>query len=142
MKIAEALKDRTALKTLLDRADPRYVTGSPEDRKRARDEWHRHKYIAEVMRSGLEEISRAEISPLRFGAVEDTRTGDFYRPRRDGLVDLNWTSAVAYYCDDAGTPILLERPSSGPQNRAEFEAHAAEREQRRNAPKPKPAWMR
>src|SRR4029453_13996663 len=107
-------KDRTALNTLLDPPAPRYVTGSPEDRKRARDEWHRHKYIAEVMRSPLEEIPRADISHLPFGVAEDTRTGDFYPPRHDGVVDLNWTSAVAYYIDAAGTPVLLERPASGP----------------------------
>ena len=80
MKIADALRDRTALSALLDPADQRYVTGSPEDRKRARDEWHRHRYAAQVMRSDLEEIPRADLAPLRFGVVEDTRTGAFYRP--------------------------------------------------------------
>ena len=123
MKIADALRDRTALSALLDPADQRYVTGSPEDRKRARDEWHRHRYAAQVMRSDLEEIPRADLAPLRFGVVEDTRTGAFYRPRRDGLVDLEYANAIAYYVDAAGTPVLLERPP-GPQNRAELEAAA------------------
>jgi hypothetical protein len=142
MKIAEALKDRTALKTLLDPADPRYVTGSPEDRKRARDEWHRHKFTAEVMSSGLPEIPRVDIALLRFGMVENTRNGDLYRVRRDGLIDLNWTSAIAYYVDADGVPVLLEPSASGPKSRGELEAWEAEREQRRNAPKPMPAWMR
>jgi hypothetical protein len=44
------------------------------------------------MRSGLEEIPRADIEPLRFGIVEDVRTGRLFRQRRDGLIDLDWTS--------------------------------------------------
>jgi hypothetical protein len=140
MKITDALRDRTALSALLDTADPRHVTGSPEDRQRARDQWHRHRYTAQVMRSDLEEIPRKEIAPLRFGLVEDTSTGAFYRPRRDGLVDLEYmTNAVAYYVDAAGSPVLLERPP-GPQNRAEFERRQAERERRKAAPKPRPTW--
>ena len=95
MKITDALRDRAALKALLDPADARYVTGSPEDRKRAAEEWHRHRYAAQVMRSDMEEIPRSEVAPFRFGVVR-TRTGSFYRPRRDGLVDLEHTNALAY----------------------------------------------
>ena len=131
--------NRAALELALDPAHSKFVEGSEADRKRARDEWHRHRYIAQVMASDLEEIPRADITPLRFGVVEDTRTGDFYRPRRDGLVDVNFTNATAYYVDAGGTPVLLERPP-GPQNRAEREARQAAREQRRNTPKPRPGW--
>ena len=126
---------------MLDPTDPRYVTGSPEDQKRARADWHRQRYIAQVMGSDLE-IPRADIAPLRFGVVEDTRTGTFYRRRRDQLPDLDYTSATAYYVDAAGSPVLLERPSTGPTNRSELEAQQAEREARRNAPKPPPRGMR
>ena len=140
MRIADALRDRAALKTLLDPTDPRYVTGSPENRKHARDEWHRARFAGQVMSSQLEEIPRAHITFLRFGQVEDTRTGTFYRRRRDQLPDLDHANAVAYFIDAAGTPVLLERPT-GPKNRAELEQQQAEREQRRNAPKPRPTWM-
>ena len=89
--------NRAALELALDPAHSKFVEGSEADRKRARDEWHRHRYIAQVMASDLEEIPRADITPLRFGVVEDTRTGFFYRPRRDGLVNVNFTNATAYY---------------------------------------------
>ena len=93
------------------------------------------------MRSGLEEIPRSNLEPFRFGTLEDTTTGTFYQPRRDGLIDFNYVkNAIAFYVDRAGLPVLLER-SNGPQTRAELEAREDEREQRRNAPKPRPAWM-
>ena len=125
------------IKGLLDPNHPRYVTGTEEDRKQARDEWHRTRYVARVMASSLPEIPRSDIEPLQFGRVEDVRSGTFYRVRRDSLADLDWTNAVAYYTDPAGTPVLLEQPSSGPANRAELQAREAEREARRSAPKPR-----
>jgi hypothetical protein len=123
MKITDALRDRTALASLLDPEHPRYVTARQIDRKRARDEWHRHRFVAEVMRANLEEIPRADLEFLRFGTVEDIRTGDLYRLRRDGLVDLEYTNAVAYYVGADSVPVLLERPP-GPQTRAELEQTA------------------
>ena len=73
----------------LDPSDARFAIGTEEDRKRARAEWHRQRFIAQVMRSGLEEIPRSDVEPFKFGLVEDTRNGRFYRRRRDALVDLN-----------------------------------------------------
>lgn len=70
---------------------------------------------------------------------EDTRTGEFYVARRDGLIDLTYTSAVAYYVGPSGVPVLLERPH-GIKSRAELERHQAEREERRNAPKQRRPW--
>jgi hypothetical protein len=141
MKIGEVFKDRAALTELLDPTSPRFITGSEADQKQARDEWRRNRYVAEVMRSDLEEIPRSNLKPLRYGTLEDTTTGTFYRPRRDGLTDLNdATGTVAYYVDPDGTPVLLERPN-GPKTQAELEQQQAEREQRRNAPKSRPAWM-
>jgi hypothetical protein len=137
MKIAEALRDRSALKALLDPAHPRYVTGSPEEREQARREWQQHRFTAQVMASNLEEIPRAHLELHRFGVVEDDRTGTFYRPRRDGLIDLEFTNAVAYYVDADGVAVLLERPS-GPATRSEVEQRRAEREQRRNTPQAAP----
>ena len=83
--------------------------------------------------SDLEEIPPERLQhlgPARL--LEDVTTGDFYSPRRDGLVDLDYvTNAVAYYLT-AGGQILLERPS-GVKNRAELEQRQAEREQRRQS---------
>lgn len=141
MRIVDALKDRVALATLLDPSDPKYVTGSEEDRQQARAEWHRHRYIAEVMRSDLTEVPRSNLEPFRHRTLEDTTTGTFYQPRLDGLIDLNYIpDAIAYYIDASGLPVLLEEPS-GPKTRAELEQYQAAREQRRNAPRPKPAWL-
>ncbi len=102
------------LSTIRDFLDPghaRYATGTPEDRERARREWRQTRFTAQVMSSGMNEIPRSDIAPMRFGVVEDTRTGTFYRVRRDGLVDLDWTNATAYFVDAGGTPILLEPPT-------------------------------
>lgn len=71
--------DRAAL---LDPNDARFVTGSGEDRKQARAEWHRQRFIAQVMRSALPEIPRSNLQPLRFGTLEDTTSGELYRARR------------------------------------------------------------
>lgn len=125
---------------VLDPADARYVTGSEEDKKQARAEWYRARFITEVMRANLEEIPRADLQEHRHLGLEDTRTGEFYVARRDGLVDLAFVpAAVAYFTDLSGLPILLEKPS-GPQNRAELEQLKADREARRNAPQPRRAW--
>jgi hypothetical protein len=132
MKIADVFRDRAALTAALDPSHPKYVTGSEEDRKQARAEWHRQRFIADVMRSNLPEIPRSDLKQLPFGQLEDTRNGTFYRPRRDGLIDLACTPAVGYYVDVAGIPVLLE-PPAGAKNRAELEAQQAGREQRRAA---------
>jgi transposase len=71
MKMTDIFRDRAAMNTLLDPADPKYVTGSEEDRKQARAEWHRQRFIAEVMRSSLPEIPRSNLQPLRFGTLEE-----------------------------------------------------------------------
>ena len=140
MKFTDALRDRAAARMILDPADARYVTGSEEERTKARQEWLRARFTHQVMSSDLEEIPRANLRPLRGPRVlEDTETGDFYFVRLDGMIDMDFVkSAVAYYCAGDGTPVLLERPPGGmPQTRAELERRRAEREQRRNAPKPR-----
>jgi hypothetical protein len=111
---------RAALKALLDPTSSRYVEGTEEDRQRARAEWHRQRYIGQVMGSSLEEIPRSDLSFGRFGIVEHVPSGRLYRARRDGIIDLSFVDAAAYYCDQAGTPVLLE-PPSGPQSRQELE---------------------
>jgi hypothetical protein len=115
----------------LDPNDARFVVGTEADRKRAREDWHRQRFIAQVMGSGLQEIPRSHVEPFKFGLVEDTRNGRFYRCRRDALVDLNHTNATAFYVGHDGVPVLLEEPANGPQNRDELDAQQAERQERR-----------
>ena len=118
----------------LDPADARFVTGTAEEQRRARAEWRRARFIAQVMASNLPEIPRADLTSGRFGRLEDTRTGTFYRAALGQLHDLDYTPAVAYFVGVDGTPFLLERPS-GPKTRAELEQQQRERDERRNAPK-------
>ena len=48
----------------------------------------------------------------------------------------------AFYVTHDGTPVMLAPVVGVPRNRTELEQTRAEREARRNAPKPRPAWMR
>jgi hypothetical protein len=142
VKLGEVLKDRAAMKALLDPSDPRYVVGTEADRAKARDEWHAHRILAQLMRSDLEEVRRADLRPFRFGLLEHERTGRFYQRHRGALVELHYVpNAVAWFVAADGSPVVLEKPS-GPQTRAELEQQQAERAQRRNAPRPTPAWKR
>jgi hypothetical protein len=116
------------------------VVGSEQERAQARAEWRTQKFTYQVLsRDDLEEIASSRLQPLRgTRLLEDVETGDFYVVRRDELIDLDFvTNAAAYYCAGDGTPVLLERPSSGVKTRAELEARRAELELRRAAPKPR-----
>jgi hypothetical protein len=66
--------------------------------------------------------------------LEDERTGDFFRARRDGVLDFDYAqrTAVAFFSGPDGVPVLLERPS-GVKSRAELEQRRAEREAQRAA---------
>lgn len=122
------------LPAAIDPADRRFVEGSEEDRRRAREQWHRSRFEAEVMRSGLTEIPRANLRPVMRAMLEDDRDGTFYLPRRDQLVDITFTNAVAFFAAADGSLVLLERPAGMVKNRLELEQRQAEREARRNAP--------
>ena len=141
MKLTDALKDRAATRLILDPADPRYVTGSEEERVEARREWLRARLTHDVLSSKLPEIPRSRLQPVRGlrGMLEDTEspTGDYYVVYRGASVDLSFAeNIVAYYFDAAGVPVLLERPT-GVKSRAELEQRRAERAQARNAPRPR-----
>ncbi len=129
--------------SMLDPSNPIYVTGTEEDRKRARDQWHRDRFLAQLLRSSLPEISRASLVDRRFGIVEDTTDGRLYRARRDEIGDLEYaTGVIAYYRTEAGVPVLLEEPPPGhPQTVDEERQRKAEREQQRSRPRPKPSWL-
>ena len=126
---------------LLDPTDAAFVTGTEEDRKKARDEWHKARFVRQMMSSNLPEIRRSSLAFHRFGIVEDTTDGRLYRARRDGVADIGYVDAAAYYFAASGVPVLLE-PAPGPKTKAELEQRQAARMERRNALKPRPAWMR
>lgn len=126
--------------TLIDPADRRFVEGDEESRQRARQEWHRQRFAAQVERSELPQLGRADLTPHRFGIVEHVPSGRLYRVRRDELPDLEYANAIAYYLDENGTPVLLEEPP-GPQSRQALEQQQADQAARRAAPRPKPAWL-
>ena len=141
MKLTDALKDRAAARMILDPADPRFVTGSEEERAKVRAEWFRARFTHDVLSSKLEEIPRSNLQPVRGlpRTLEDTesRDGDYYTVYRGASVDLSFAeNIVAYYFDPAGVPVLLERPT-GVKSRAELEQRRAERAQARNTPRPR-----
>lgn len=55
---------------LLDPTAAVFVTGTEEDRKQARDDWHRQRFVRQVMSSNLPEIPRSSLTFHRFGIVE------------------------------------------------------------------------
>ena len=77
------------------------------------------------------EIPRTDLERRLPGTLEDRGKGKLYRPRLDGLIDLDYIpTAIAYFVDGAGLPVLLEAPT-GPKTVAELEAHRAAKEQAR-----------
>jgi hypothetical protein len=138
---------RTITRPFVDFTHRRFVEGSEEDRKRAHEEAHQeiraYQQAQLALKSGLPEIPLNQLKFARFGQVEDTASGDLYQVIR-GLVDGDpkRCGAAAWFVDGGDNVIWLKRPASGPQTRAELEQQQAEREARRNAPKPKPEWMR
>jgi hypothetical protein len=127
--------------TIIDPADARFVTGSPEEIEEARRQWHRQRFAAQVANSALDQLDAADLKPHRFGIVEHAPTGRLYAVRRDELPDLEYANAIAYYVDASGAPRLLEEPP-GPQSVQALAEQQANREKRRAAPRPRPAWMR
>jgi hypothetical protein len=121
---------------IVDPADPRLVVGTEEERKRAREELRRRVEIAQAMKSGLEEIPRDRLRFSKY-VIEDEVTGSFYSAVRGVVNDTQFTNAVAFFFNEQGDPVYLERPAAGPRSRDELAAKRAEREQRRSVAKPK-----
>jgi hypothetical protein len=117
--------------------DRRFVEGSTQDREAAR----RERLLRQVMNSNLPEIARSDLVFEQFGIVHETTTGRLYQARRDDVADLEYVpSAAAFFIGADGQPVLLERPTGAESIQARHEQQAA-REQRRNQPRQKPAWM-
>ena len=126
----------------MDPADPRLVTGTPEQIDQVRREFRRQQKIQIAMRSGLPEIPRSDLVFHKFGPIEDLASGNFFNAIRGEVTDPRYSSAVGYYVTPDGAPIYVERPVGAPQNRAELEAQQADRARRDAAPKKKPAWAK
>jgi hypothetical protein len=144
MKIVAALKDRAELARVLDPNHPRLVTGTPEEQAQARRQWMRQRFISQVVNSDLREIPRSELAFKKRGIIEHVASpdGDWYVPVR-GNVDLMYANdAIAYYVTASEDVVVLERAPGRVTSRRAYEEHLAEQEARRNAPKPRPAWMR
>jgi hypothetical protein len=140
VEILDSLRDKEHARRVLDPGDHRLHTGSPSDREEARPEWYRNSCAAKVMNAGWREIPRGQLAFHKFGVIEDTETGDFLRVF-GGDPDYA-ESVVAFYVTHDATPVMLAPVVGVPRNRAELQQTRAEREARRNAPKPRPAWMR
>lgn len=120
---------------MLDPNAPELVSGSPEDQKQAREEAKRRQRLGVVQRANLPELRRAELETHRLGLLH-TPTGDLYVIERGELHDASHTTAAAYYVTGAEDVQLLKRPD-GPQSLDELAAKRAERDARRNEPKPR-----
>ena len=131
----------TDLMLSLDRARLALETGTAEEQARARAEFQRQERVAAAMRSGATEIPRGALRFERNGRVVDERSGTLYVLYRGDTVDPTFQVLPAYYVSASGDVGWLEHPAGGPQTVDELEAKRAEREARRNAPKPRPAWM-
>ena len=132
------MRTTDAARDLARPRSPKVVTGSPEDRRQARDEWHRHRYTAEVMRSTWRR-SRAQTSSRCGSGWSRTRDGHRSASAARRPDRLRFTNAVAYFVDAAASP-SCSSDRARTANRAELERKQAEREQREAAPKPRPAW--
>ena len=77
-----------------------FKVGTPKDERQRR--------LREAMRSGLPELER---SRLQFGKriIEDERTGDFFTVYRGVIAEAKNSPAVAYFVNDEGDPVFLER---------------------------------
>jgi hypothetical protein len=100
---------------MMDPADPRLVTGTPEQIDQARREFRRHQKLQIAMRSGLPEIPRSDLAFHKFGRIEDIASGNFFHAMRGKVTDPRHSPAVAYYVTEDATPIYVERPVGAPR---------------------------
>lgn len=121
-------------------SDQELVEGGEDAERRARDEERRERLIRIAMSSGKPCLAAEELQPAHLSLLEHRETGEFFVVSR-GEQDGEWAEFAAYFIARDGSPVFLERPSSGPASRAELAEQQAEQEQRRNAPRPRPAWM-
>lgn len=122
-------------------SDESLIEGGEPAQQRARDEYRHERRLRVAMNSEWPQLAGEDLQPAHAGLLEHRSSGDYYIVSRGEHDDPQFSTAVAYYFDVAGHVVFLERPASGPARRAELAEQQAEQEQRRNAPRPRPAWM-
>ena len=83
-------------------------------RTEARAEARRHQRVAVAHRGQWDELPRRHLRLERFGIVVDERDETTYRVHR-GEVDQGTLAVAAYYVDESGSPVFLERFPGGPR---------------------------
>ena len=97
--------------------------------------------IEQARAAGWPQLALADLAFGRW--VEHTPTGRLYCLRRGETDAAVYAGATAFYLNDQGAIRFLEAPPSNqPQSRGELVQRQAEREQRRNTPKPRPVRRR
>ena len=91
-----------------------------------RDEERRQERIGIAMRSRWPEISRSRLEFGRF-LVTDTATNELYTIVRGEVVDVQFSPVAAYFFDEGGAVVFLERHHA--RTLAALEAQRAAREQ-------------
>lgn len=91
--------------------DENLISGDDEGRREARAAHRRQQRLALAMRSNWPELPRKDLAFNRF-TVTDTSTRIEYRIHR-GEVDAVYAPVAAYYIDEAGDPVFLERQGGG-----------------------------
>ena len=99
----------------------------------------RNRQLEQARRAGWPQLDCHDVVHRRYGVVEDAATGTLYQLHRGELVDVLYTSATAYYLNERNEVVFLQDlPPGSPRTVEELQQRQAEREQRHNAPKPRP----
>jgi hypothetical protein len=116
--------------------------GTPEERK-AVQERQRGEKLQRDQRERIAMngrcIARADLTDGPLGLLEDITDGAFYRVSNGEHTSEDTFAAFTTAAN--GDIVFLEAPASGPRSRAELDQARADREARRAAPRPRPAWM-
>ena len=113
----------------LDPASSLFVTGTPQDQERARAQFRKEQRLRIAHDSGRPELRRAD---LRFDHhyVVHEPTGALYMQMRGEVASGYYDNVDAYFVNQAGEAVFLQRPP-GPQTLDELSEARAEREARR-----------
>ena len=106
----------------------------------AKERERRLQQVHMAMHSGLKEIPRSRLTfQLRHGRGRGRRA--FHGQPRLGR-EPKYSSAFAFFFNEAGVPVYLELPPVGHRSRDELKAKRAALEARRKAPKPRRPWVK
>jgi hypothetical protein len=102
-------------------SDEQTIEGGVDAERRARDELRREQRVRVAMTSGHPELARADLAPAHLGLLEHKPSGEFYVVSRGEQYGEKFDTFAAFIVERDGDVTFLERPSSGPQSRAELE---------------------